>query len=103
MVAHISHQQVAEILEKHSHVYLFYDWDAAGWRGAQQAARLLTKGGAKVDIIRPDPDVENLREMDYASFMRQFRRRTPYPCAIGETHPSDKARVPSYRVSVKEN
>lgn len=84
MTSHISEQQVSEILEKHSHISIFYDNDSAGWKGAAQAARALTLGGGKVDIISATEGIKDIKEMNSKQFMRQYRRRTPYPCVVGD-------------------
>jgi DNA primase len=100
MVAHISQQQVAEILEKHSRINIFYDNDEAGRIGALSAARNLTKHGGKIDIIQTVKGVENIKDMNFYSFMKQFRNRQAFPGDFGEEiNPQHKANVPSRRVS----
>lgn len=99
MVAHISAQQVSEILEKHSRIFIFYDNDEAGNIGAMSAARALTRQGGRVDIVGTTKGVENIKDMDQKSFMQQFRNRHAFPCQIGNANPPSKARVPSRRVS----
>lgn len=82
MSSHISLRQVSQILEKHANIYLFYDNDKAGWKGATTAAKLLTRQGGRVDIIRASKGVVNIKDMDAESFMKQFRKRRGYPCSI---------------------
>jgi len=84
MSSHISLRQVSQILEKHANIYLFYDNDRAGWKGAATAAKLLTRQGGHVDIISTSKGVENIKDMDADLFMKQFRKRHAYPCRIGD-------------------
>lgn len=84
MCAHISSQQISDLLEKHSRIAIFYDNDPAGWRGATSAARALTRQGGKVDIIQTPKGITNVKEMDKKLFLRAYDNRTPYPCAVGD-------------------
>lgn len=82
MTSHISEHQLAQILERHSRINIFYDDDEAGVNGAQDAARRLTRLGGKVDIIRTVRGIRDVKQMDRASFMRAYRNRIPYPCEL---------------------
>jgi DNA primase len=96
MTSHASETQVAQILEKHGEIYIFYDGDSAGWKGAATVARMLTKRGGRVDIISTPDGVKDIKTLNRKSFMRQFRCRRPYPCVIGDADsPHNKAIVPS--------
>ncbi len=79
MTSHIKEEQAVQILEKHANILIFYDGDDAGQHGATQAARLLTKKGGRVDIVRPTKGVENIKDMDYESFMAAYERRKAWP------------------------
>jgi DNA primase len=96
MTSHASDVQITQILEKHGHIYVFYDGDEAGWKGAATVARMLTKKGGRVDIIDTPEGVSNIKDMDRKAFMRQLDTCRPYPCVIGDADsPHNKATVPS--------
>jgi hypothetical protein len=98
MTSHISDVQIAQILDKHQDISIFYDNDPAGWKGSANAARRLTQRGGKVDIISTPKGVKDIKDMDHASFMKEYRRRKHYPCVIGDAdNPINKATVPSHR------
>lgn len=103
MTSHISAEQVVQIAEKHRHVAVFYDNDMAGWKGSAQAAKALMKCGVHVDVVQTARGVANIKDMDGRSFMRQYERRTPYPCVIGDVNsPHNKAIVPSSRRAFRQ-
>jgi DNA primase len=98
MTSHASEMQIAQILAKHREIAIFYDHDPAGWKGAAKVAKDLSKRGARVDIIDTAEGVRNIKDMTHATFTRQYHRRRPYPCLIGDADsPHNKATVPSRR------
>jgi DNA primase len=98
MTSHAYEQQIVQILEKHGEIYVFYDGDPAGWKGAAKVARMLTQKGGRVDIIATPEGVANIKDMNRKSFMRQYRCRTPYPCVVGDaSSPHNQAIVPTSR------
>ena len=100
MTSHASEQQMTQILEKHAHIFVLYDNDMAGWKGADKAARALTKRGGKVDIIFTPEGITDIKQMTRDQFWAQLDARKPYPCQIGDLqdNPHYKATVPSRRV-----
>jgi DNA primase len=79
MGSHLSHEQMSELLEKHSQISVFFDNDFAGQEGAQHAARLLTRHGGKVDRISTPKGVTNIKDMNFESFMEHYRNCQPFP------------------------
>lgn len=79
MTSHISNEQVIKLLEKHSEIYVFFDGDDAGKRGAVQTASALMKRGGRVDVINTKKGVQDIKKMDHASFMKQYTKRLAYP------------------------
>lgn len=79
MTSHTSDEQVFKILEKHAEIFVFFDGDGAGERGAIQTASALTKRGGRVDVIETKKGVQDIKKMDRASFMAQHKKRKAYP------------------------
>lgn len=79
MTSHISNEQVIRLLEKHAEIYVFFDGDDAGERGAVQTASALTRRGGRVDVIFPEKGITDIKKMNHASFMQQYKKRLAYP------------------------
>jgi DNA primase len=82
MTSHISEQQVADILAKHSEIYILFDNDEAGWKGTKQAAQLLTRSGGKVDVLFLPDGMADVKMLGRRGFLRAFQKRKSYPCVL---------------------